>query len=466
MEAPVRPPVAVRGRVSAELVLVGVCLALAAVSLLLPAALSFDPWAWLVWGREAGRLTLDTTGGPSWKPLPVLVTTVLAPFGDLAVPLWMVISRAGAFFAVAATYRLASRVAGTMAGVIAAGLLLLTPDGDPRFLRLVGEGHVAPWSVAFILFAVDSHLDRRWSRVLVLGWCAALLRPEAWPFLGLYAVWLWSRHPGERRLVAATLASIPVLWFGGDWWGSGDPLHGADAAQVAADDSVGARLVQSLEVLVAVVVAPAWAAAGAGVVSARRRGERAVLAVTGGALGWAAVVVIMATVLGYAALSRFFLPVAAVVCVLAGVGVVRSFLALRRHGQLVLAGCLAVLAVGLAVPRIAGVVPVLDAVGERGRIEDDLDRVIELAGGAEVLAACGEVAVEGTGLLRTSVAWKLDLPLHLVPRQLLDGSGGMLLRAGGKRDRTLAHLPHVTELARTPEWVANAARCPAGAPES
>ena len=48
-------------------------MAIAAASLLLPWALAFDPQAWVVWGRDVGRLALDTRGGPSWKPLPVVV---------------------------------------------------------------------------------------------------------------------------------------------------------------------------------------------------------------------------------------------------------------------------------------------------------------------------------------------------------------------------------------------------------
>jgi hypothetical protein len=59
-------------------------LALAAVSLLLPWALAFDPWSWLVWGREVTRLELDTAGGPSWKPLPVVATTILTLAGGAA----------------------------------------------------------------------------------------------------------------------------------------------------------------------------------------------------------------------------------------------------------------------------------------------------------------------------------------------------------------------------------------------
>ena len=51
------------------------CVALAVVSLVVPASLAFDAWAWLVWGRETLHLDLATTAGPAWKPLPVLVTT-------------------------------------------------------------------------------------------------------------------------------------------------------------------------------------------------------------------------------------------------------------------------------------------------------------------------------------------------------------------------------------------------------
>ena len=59
--------------------LIAVCVVLGALSLALPSEASYDPWAWLVWGRELAHLNLDTTAGPSWKPLPVLVTALVAP---------------------------------------------------------------------------------------------------------------------------------------------------------------------------------------------------------------------------------------------------------------------------------------------------------------------------------------------------------------------------------------------------
>ena len=45
--------------------LLAACLALAALSLLLPSQPSYDPFAWLVWGREIAHGSLDTTGGSS-----------------------------------------------------------------------------------------------------------------------------------------------------------------------------------------------------------------------------------------------------------------------------------------------------------------------------------------------------------------------------------------------------------------
>ena len=45
--------------------------ALALSFLVAPAALSYDPEAWLLWGREAVEGRLDVTQGPAIKPLPI-----------------------------------------------------------------------------------------------------------------------------------------------------------------------------------------------------------------------------------------------------------------------------------------------------------------------------------------------------------------------------------------------------------
>ena len=40
-----------------------VCFAIAAVTLLETSAPTYDPWAWIIWGREVMHLDLDTVSG-------------------------------------------------------------------------------------------------------------------------------------------------------------------------------------------------------------------------------------------------------------------------------------------------------------------------------------------------------------------------------------------------------------------
>ena len=89
------------------------CLALALLSLLTPSAPTTDPWGWIVWGREVAHLDLDTSqgGSPSWKPLPVLITTPLSIFGDALPAAWLVVARAGGLFGLVLVVVLAVRLA-------------------------------------------------------------------------------------------------------------------------------------------------------------------------------------------------------------------------------------------------------------------------------------------------------------------------------------------------------------------
>ena len=214
---------------------------------------------------------------------------------------------------------------GRVAGVVAAGLLLLTPDGGPRFLRLVLEGHTrAGRPPRSRLWAVERHLaGRRTARRWSLATALALDRPEAWPFLGLYArLAVAARAGAAGRSSPSPLAVVPVLWFGADWWGSGAPLarrrRRPGRSRASRADRLGSRLASGRR--------RSWwprpgSAAAAAVVTARRRRERALLALGAASpspgCGSSCA---MTVALGYAALSRFFLPAAALLCVLAGVG--------------------------------------------------------------------------------------------------------------------------------------------------
>jgi hypothetical protein len=178
------PPEPARGRNLAVVALV--CVLLAVASLALPSAPTYDPMAWLSWGREISSGELHTTGGPSWKPLPVLVTTVFAGAGDTAPQLWLVVARAGLLGSVALAFVLARRLAGLLAGFIAGGTLLLAPWMLASGLRGYSEGI----AVLLVLAAIERHDRRRVAQAFWLGVVAALLRPEGAALVGVYGLWL------------------------------------------------------------------------------------------------------------------------------------------------------------------------------------------------------------------------------------------------------------------------------------
>src|SRR4051812_15085516 len=192
----------------------------------MPSAPTYDPWAWIVWGREILHLDLSTVDGPSWKPLPVLLTTPFALFGGLAPDLWLFVARAGAIAGVVMAFRVARRLGGVPAGAAAAGAYVVAP----WMLRNSALGNSEGLLVALGLAAADRHLAGRNRHAFLLGIGAALLRPEAWPLIGLYGLWLFWRDPGARKLVVAAFVSLPLLWLLPELWGSGDLLRAAHRA--------------------------------------------------------------------------------------------------------------------------------------------------------------------------------------------------------------------------------------------
>ena len=157
-----------------------ICLALSALTLLFPSTPTYDPWAWLLWGREITHLDLVTDGGPSWKPLPVMFNVPFSFFGaDVAPYLWLWIARAGALLALAMSFRLARRLvgrgaAGVVAGVFAAAFLLTTY----QYVRDAALGNSEALLAGLFLWAFERHLDGRRDHALYLGLavCAAAAR--------------------------------------------------------------------------------------------------------------------------------------------------------------------------------------------------------------------------------------------------------------------------------------------------
>jgi hypothetical protein len=440
------------------MLILGGCVVVAIASLAIPAALGYDPWAWLVWGREVTHLDLHSAGGPSWKPLPVLATAPISLFGTSAPVVWLVLSRTAGLLAIVGVFRLGARLAGGWAGALAAGLLLLTPDAGPRFVRLVLEGHSAPITAALAVWAIDRHLAGKHGTALVLTTLLALDRPEAWPFLVLYAAWLWRTERSRRVLVGTMLGVVPLLWFGGDWWASGSPLHGADSARVSVNDQH--RFVDSLRRVGEAVIPPAWFAAALAVAVGWRERDRTILALAAGVLAWFALVVAMSAGLGYAALSRFLLPGVAVLCVLAGVGVVRFVALWTRGWPRVLGVMLVVVAFApLTWLRADNMEVQLAEIEHRAHMIDGLDDAFQQAGGVDAVRECGRVAVDEGGVPQLAAAWKLGIPLADVTARL-DGQPGFLFVSAEGADRRRPG-GRAEVLARTPYWNVYAAGCPA-----
>jgi hypothetical protein len=402
-----------------------VCVVLAALSAaVFPTVPSYDPWSWISWGREVvdPHLSFAISGGPSWKPLPVFpFTTVYALFGSAAAPtLWVITARAGGLLGLVAAYRLAARVIGAprwaavTAGVLAAGGILVTQEWFYEMFRGTSE----PMLIACALWAIDRHLERKYGWAFVLGVATALIRPESWPLIIVYAIWLWWRVPRLRVLAVLGLLSIPFFWFVPPWVGSGQPFL---AAQHAAEynGQLGSNPfltvlhrgvdVQTIPVLVfgLLAVAMAWF---------RQPRDRLTLYLGAGALVWWVVVVGM-TLDGYPGLERFYLPAAGVTCVLAGVGIVRLSEVVSR-GRVAVAAAVVAALVALTIPFTGGR---LNEARRQDKVAsaavtrlDQLSAAVAAVGGHAGVYPCKSSFAAVNHGVQTALAWKLHVTLGRV----------------------------------------------------
>ena len=429
--------------------LVLVCLGLAALSLLGPSNPTYDPWAWIIWGREVGNLDLNTVSGPSWKPLPVFFTTVFSFFGDDAAPnLWLVIARAGGFLAIAMAYRLGARLGGWPAGLIAAIALLFASGYVRTFWRGNSEGIL----VAVCLLAIERHLDGRRADAFLLGFAAALLRPEVWPFFGLYGLWLAWVEPRRRLLVLGVFAANGVLWFAPEYWGSGDWLRAANRAHQPNPDSAAFADRPFLEVFrrsASILAVPVLIGALIALVRPlheRRWDVRCSLFAAATVL---MIVVGLMTEAGFAGNLRYVALPAALVCVLAGVGWVDLVATTAaRFGRRLAVALTAALVVGAGAFLVAGLDNIRDGV-ERTRTEADAYNTL----GAAVAKAGGIGAFRGckvyTGNFQVpAVAWYLKT--HTGEIGIDPEPPGIIIAA---RDRPEARDTRFPLLTTTRRWV-------------
>lgn len=403
-----------------------ISLALALASLTLPSGPGYDQYAWLIWGRELSHFGLSVEGtGTSWKPLPAIVDALLAPLGHSAMYGWLVISRAGALFAVFMAFRLAWRLAPrgmrVLAGVVAAASLTLTGE----WLRRNGVGNSEGLMVAFGVLSVDRHLDGRRGQAFALLVAAGLIRVEIWPFLAVYGVWLLWRTNGWRRVAVAIGALVgPVLWFGGDWLGSGHLTTAADRAINSSPGAPGSAPHPALAVLqeaYTMLPLPAWIAIVAGLLAAlARRRLTPVVALAGCALAWTAIVAVMAE-RGYPGLPRFVFMASALDAVAAGVGAAALAGAIARGSRPASVGVATVAACAFAFGCIPNARLLPSEVAGIDQIADSdagLWHSVNALGGASAVLGCGKPATPW--YTATGLAWDLGIPPTAIQKHPLD----------------------------------------------
>jgi hypothetical protein len=455
--------------------LAAVAIALASLLLVDPAP-SYDPWAWLLWGREVAGGGLSTVDSPAFKPLPVAVCALLAPLGSTAAPwLWVLVVRVAAVLAAWLAFGLGRRLAGgswaagalAAAGVLLCGGLLASSaaGAEPALVIAFGLGGAAAWR------------EERFRLALACGVGCALLRVEAWPFLLAAAVVLWRRRPQDRPLLAALAVPVPAAWLLPELVGSGDLLRSGSRArtpnpgQPALADVPGLASLEAalrlslwpLWIGVAALIA-VWAArpgrliravamsgvAGRGRAARAAAASRAPAALVPAAAGaaWLGIVALMAEA-GFSGEARYALPGAALISISGAAGIVLAARATSRPHLVAAATLLVALA---AAPRLAHLPDVRRDQAYQWRLAGDLADAVRAAGGRDAVLACGRPYV---GPLRGPLmAYRLDVAKHVVEPDDPPRAPGVVFRSA--LTATAAPAPEVpprfAETARAGAW--------------
>ena len=408
---------------SPTLVAIVACLGLGILSVLtLPSLPSYDPFAWVVWGRELAHHVIGpheafiTGGGPSWKPLPVVFTSVFGFFGA-APKLWVAFARAAGLFGLFVAYRLGSRLAASpgwrLAGPIAGGLAAFGVFLTSEWTHYMFRGTSEPMVVTTALFAIERHVAGRRITAFLSGVALTLMRPEAGVFVGLYALWLFFADPRVRTRLTliAGIVAVPAGWFGPPWIASGEPFLASSHARDYNGQLGEHPLMEVLKRATNLTVWPVIIAALAVTLLAIRTRDWLTVTLAAAGLAYVGVVEVM-TFEHYPGLERFMLPAAAVACVLAGVGVAR-FATLAGGGVASLA--VAAVLVAIAVPffdgRVAAASTENHTAQQAVRIYNQMVAAVHRAGGTKKVFPCRTSYAAVNHSVQTSLAYALTVPL-------------------------------------------------------
>ena len=406
--------IARRPWILAGVALIGASVAFVVVTRIRP---EFDTYGWLVWGRQAAHLALNTNSAPSWKPLTFLFTLPYALAGGGSLWLWMVTAVAAAFAGILLAGRIAYRLTGRyterlyarIAAAAFAGFGVLAL-GDYWHYILISASD--PMVVALFLAAIDCHLSRRSKLAWLALVLASLGRPEVWPAATVYALCMWRGVPSMRLPIAAGVVVVPALWLGiaaltSPSWSIAADIATESTAGLPRHGPVGVLqgfwhlydLPMNVGVVLALVVAVA-------------RRDRTSLLLAGAALSWVLAEIGFA-LHGWTGAARYMFEPAAVLVVLGGAAI-GQVLALGPRRLWLLrwpaaAGIVSAVAVALISPtqsrvRLAGNEIGYLAHGWTQQI-DSLRAAIANDGGAKRILACGQPVTDVA--FQSILAWEI-----------------------------------------------------------
>lgn len=422
---------------------------------------TYDPWAWIIWGREIVHGELVTTTGPSWKPLPMLFTIPFGLFGDLAPDLWVWVARAFALMGLVAAGQLAVRLGGRLAGVLAIVALASTPLYFAYGIQGSSEGML----VMFCCVAAVRWLDRDEHGAFWWLFAASLLRPEVWLFIALLSLRMLWQSPRRIWWIGGAGAIVIAAWLVPEKLGSGAFFRAATRANAPNPDSAAFAASPTLEVLGSMGNLLLWLPAGALIVGVvlwlwawrarpamlERTTLREALVLSIFALLWVGVVAAM-TEDGYAGNPRYL---AAPLGILVAVGLGALAWAMRLlagRGLALVAELLVLVSLAAVVVNGAGRLPGrAEQLAGQAATRSALAEIVDRPGMRKQILACRPTTTHP--LMIPPVAWTLDVHLREVgfhpPR-----SGTFIIGRGNGRGNAEPRVPAdvtVREIAQLPE---------------
>lgn len=398
------------------LLLVGLIALMVLGTIVYPTYSNYDSTYSLIWGRELLDGTLpsfDAYRAPTQHPLWVVLGVLLAPLGDSADRVIVLVTLASFVLLVVALYQLGKTAFTTLVGLVAAAILCTRFD----FPFLAARGYLDIPFLALVVWAavLETRQSRRGRPVLLLLLLAGLLRPEAWLLAGFYWLWLFPASSWRDRVVDALLVgAAPIIWMLTDAVVTGDPLFSQNHTSGLAEElgrnrgikEVPRAAVNFLKGLVKFPVAVAgMLGAGAGIWLTPMRMRVPMAVFLAGVATFLAV-----GLAGLSVINRYLLVPSLMVMIFAGVAMAGWTMLGEGHARRtwkIMAAVALLLGVGWTVLRV-----------DLTRLNNDLRfrgnshaSLVKLLDTPQVRAAlrCGPVLTPNHRLI-PDVRWNLDLP--------------------------------------------------------